>query len=68
MLSKLRLMRLQQNVTQIELALKTGIPQSSISLFERSILHPNDRQQEKFADTLNVRVEFLFNSVMPVKQ
>jgi len=59
--SRLRLERVKQGKTQIDIFLATGIPQWRISLLERGI-PPKDEEVEKLAQTLNVPSEELFNN------
>ena len=53
-LNPLRLARLKMGITQYEAALKSGIAQSEISLFERDLRFPRADQIEALADCYRV--------------
>jgi len=58
--SRLRLERVKQGKTQIDIFLATGIPQWRISLLERGI-PPKDEEAKKLARVLKVSSKELFN-------
>ncbi len=57
--SRLRLERIKQGKTQIDIFLVTGIPQWRISLLERGI-SPKDEEAKKLARVLKVPSKELF--------
>ena len=59
MVSSMKLQRIQKEITQIDLWMKTGIPQWRISLIERGI-KPRPKEAEKIATVLETSVEDLF--------
>ena len=58
--NNLRKIRRQQDVSQYELALRSGISQSSLSLFENHFQSPNDEQKRKIALALRAPIEAIF--------
>jgi len=58
--SKLRLARIEQGVSQYVLALRTGIFQSRISLIENKLVTPTEEEKIKIAYALRRRVSDLF--------
>ena len=56
---KLKVIRAMKDVSQYDLNLRTGIPQSKISLFERGYLKPNKNEKTAIAKALNVNVDEL---------
>ena len=59
MVSRLKLQRISKEVTQIDLWMKTGIPQWRISLIERGI-HPKAEEAEELAKALDCKVADIF--------
>ena len=51
--------RFKKSFTQYDVWLKTGIPQSRISLFERGYALPNDEEKMKLAKALDVKINVL---------
>lgn len=47
-------------ISQNELAIRTGLPQPTISLLERGLLLPSQKQAELLAGVLGVTVKSLF--------
>ena len=56
----LREARFFKGFNQYDIALKTGIPQSKISLIERGYIEPRDDEKEKIAKALNCQVADIF--------
>ena len=59
MISKLKIERVKKDLTQIQLWLKTGIPQWRLSQIERGI-HPQPHEASKIASALGVKPEDIF--------
>ena len=59
MVSAMKIARIKKEVTQIDLWMKTGIPQWRISLIERGIT-PKDEEAKKLSDALGEKCENLF--------
>jgi transcriptional regulator with XRE-family HTH domain len=59
MISKLKIERIKKDLTQIQLWMKTGIPQWRLSQIERGII-PTPDEKQKIADALDVEAERLF--------
>ena len=59
-LSNLRWVRLLQQMTQDELALKSDVLQSQISKLERRLIKPSDREKKSLAKALGCQPEKLF--------
>ena len=59
MVSPIKLKRVQKEISQTDLFLKTGIPAWRISLIERGII-PQEAEAEKLAHALNAPVNELF--------
>lgn len=57
MLSTLKLKRLEQGMTQFDLALRSGVSQVKISYAERGYPALNEKQKEGLAKALGVRME-----------
>ena len=55
----LRELRFQKNLIQHDLQLKSGIPQSRISLIERGYVVPTDSERARIAKAVGVRPEDL---------
>ena len=66
MVSKLKIARTQKGLIQIDLWIKSGIPQWRLSLIERGI-PPTKKEACKISEVLNVPVEELFENVKPEK-
>ena len=56
----LRMERILKGFNQYDIALKTGIPQSKISLIERGYLEPKKEEKRKIAKALNLKVSEIF--------
>ena len=67
MISAMRLKRVQRDVSQVDLFLKTGIPQWRISLIERGIV-PRSDEAEKIAEVLGANIKELFTAIEETKQ
>jgi transcriptional regulator with XRE-family HTH domain len=52
----LKTLRAQERISQWKLALKTGIPQSTISLIEKGYIPPSEENRNKIAEALNVSI------------
>lgn len=61
-ISNLKIERVRQGLTQLELGMKAGIPQYRISLIER-LMPPNLEEMKKLSEALNCKVEDLFPSI-----
>lgn len=59
MVSAMKLQRVKREISQIDLFLKTGIPQWRISLIERGIV-PNSEEAQKISGVLGTDVHELF--------
>lgn len=59
MVSALKLVRIKKEVTQVDLWMKSGVPQWRISLIERGI-PPRDEEAKKIANALGESVENIF--------
>ena len=62
MVSDMRLERIKKEITQIDLWMKTGIPQWRVSLIERGIL-PKKEEAEKIAEALDCQIEEIFSQI-----
>jgi transcriptional regulator with XRE-family HTH domain len=60
--SQLRRARFERSLTQCDLMLKTGIPQSRISLIEKGYYPPKSEEAKKIARALGMRVSDLFSN------
>lgn len=58
---KLRTTRLSLNISQSELAQKTGISERSLYTYEQSGILPRSNNLKKLADALNVSVSYLLD-------
>ena len=58
--TKLRLIRLQQRISQWELAKETGVGQSRISLYENDLMELNTREKEAIAKALECSLNEIF--------
>ena len=56
----LREVRFFKGLNQYDIALKTGIPQSKISLIERGYLKPKNDEKEKIAKALGCQAVDIF--------
>jgi len=61
----LKTARFFKGFNQWDISIKTGIPQSRISLIERGYVDPKDEEKKALAEALNCRKEEIFpeNSV-----
>lgn len=62
MVSSLKIERIKKEITQVDLWMKTGIPQWRISLIERGI-PPRRDEAKKIARALSCQVEEIFPQV-----
>ena len=60
-MNNLLLFRFTNKVTQYQLAIRTGIPQSRISLLENGLASPNDREKEVLSEEFKVKKNQLFS-------
>jgi transcriptional regulator with XRE-family HTH domain len=60
MSNRLREIRFQRNLPQIQLALKTKIHFSTLSRIEHGYIKPTPEQKKKLAKALNVDEDWLF--------
>ena len=60
-LSPLKLARLTQGLSQWEVANKTGIPQTTISLYERDYREPKSEHKEALAKCYGKKLEELWS-------
>jgi len=58
MLNNLKLTRVMQELTQLDIQIKTGIPQSKISHAERGKLPLNDEEKHKIEKVLGARIDW----------
>ena len=56
----LREIRFYKGLSQYDITLRTGIPQSKISLIERGYVQPGDDEKERIAKALKCRVGEVF--------
>jgi putative transcriptional regulator len=66
--NRLRVRRAEQDVTQLELALKVGISDSQISLMERGHIDPTPKLAAKMARALKTTPEALFPGLSEQQQ
>ena len=59
MISAMRLARIQKEITQVDLWMRTGIPQWRLSLIERGIV-PKPEEAKKISDVLGEKTEEIF--------
>ena len=59
MVSQMKIERIKKGITQVNLWMKTGIPQWRISLIERGI-EPKPAEAQKIAETLSCRLDEIF--------
>jgi transcriptional regulator with XRE-family HTH domain len=59
-LKALKLLRLQQNMTQAELAQKMGVTQSLIAMWEREASMPSASKLPELADLLHCTIDELY--------
>ena len=62
--NKLRQVRILQNprMSQWKLALKSGVPQSKISLIENCLINPTQDEKESIATALNINEVEIFSN------
>lgn len=63
MVSELRITRIKKEMTQVDLWLKTGIPQWRISLIERGIV-PKFEERRKIAKALGTTESEIFSNTL----
>jgi transcriptional regulator with XRE-family HTH domain len=69
----LKVSRLVREMTQYELAKRTGLSQSTISLIESGMREMSEGEKKLFEDTLNLRIDpyylkdFLFSETDEIK-
>ncbi|MCK5507412.1 MAG: helix-turn-helix transcriptional regulator [Desulfobacterales bacterium] len=59
MVSEIKIKRIKQEISQVELGARTGIPQWRISLIERGI-RPKKHEIEKISEALRLSAEDIF--------
>jgi DNA-binding XRE family transcriptional regulator len=52
--------RFFKSLNQWDISLRTGIPQSRLSLIERNYVDPKEDEKKKIAKALNCKVEDIF--------
>lgn len=52
--------RFFKSLNQWDISLRTGIPQSRLSLIERNYVNPKEDEKKKIAKALNCKVEDIF--------
>ena len=52
--------RFFKGLNQWDISIKTGIPQSKLSLIERGYVNPKEHEKKKIAKALNCKVEEIF--------
>ncbi len=52
--------RFHAGLSQYDIALKTGIHQSRLSLIERGYLHPSNKEKKKISKVLRHKTEEIF--------
>ena len=57
---KLREARFKKRYNQWDVSLKTGIPQSKVSLIERGYVNPNEDEKKRLARALDCQIEEMF--------
>lgn len=62
MVSPMKIERVKKEITQIDIWMKTGIPQWKLSLIERG-LPPKPEEARKIAEVLSCQPEDIFPSV-----
>jgi len=67
MVSTMKLARIQREITQFDLWMKTGIPQWRLSLIERGIV-PKPEEAKKISDVLGEKPEEIFPAFAHVSQ
>jgi len=56
----MKLARTKAKMSQLELSLKSQVTQTDLSLIERGLKHPTEKQTEKIADALQVKTGEIF--------
>lgn len=59
MVSEIKIKRIRQEISQVELGARTGIPQWRISLIERGI-KPKQHEIKKISEALSLSAEDIF--------
>ena len=62
MISTMKMERIRREITQVDLWMKTGIPQWRLSLIERGIV-PKEGEAQKIAEALEVPLAELFADI-----
>ena len=62
MVSAMKLARIKKEITQVDLFIKTGIPQWRLSLIERGLV-PKSEEAKKVADVLGKEPEEIFPAI-----
>ena len=62
MISQMKLERVKKEITQVDLWMKTGVPQWRLSLIERGI-PPRPEEAQKISEALGCRPEDIFPAV-----
>ncbi len=61
----LKLARTKAKMSQLELSIKTQMSQTDLSLFERGLKFPLEKQAEKIAEALHVDIKEIFPELLP---
>ncbi len=61
----LRLVRNGYRYTLLDVARKSGVPQTKLSLLERGIIAPTDKERARIARVFNADPDRLFAEVVP---
>jgi transcriptional regulator with XRE-family HTH domain len=60
MINRLRKSRFMSQISQYELALRSGVSQSRISLYENGLIDLSKKEKTKISEALNLKQEELF--------
>lgn len=67
-MNKLREVRFQKNLTQIELQNRSGVHRTFISFFENEHLQPSAEQKRKLAKALGVRIRDIWAEPIKIRR
>ena len=60
----LKLARTKAKMSQLELSIKTQMSQTDLSLIERGLKFPTEKQTERIADVLQVKIGEIFPDLL----
>ncbi len=60
----LKLARTKAKMSQLELSIRTQMSQTDLSLIERGLKLPTEKQAEKIAEVLQVNIEEIFPDLL----